>query len=51
MQENPHITRAELAQEIGLSEDGMKYQLAQMKKKGLLKRVGPQIRADIGKSL
>jgi len=39
--QNPGITRRELAEAIGITEEGIKFNLAQMQKKGLLKRVGP----------
>ena len=38
---NPKITRKELAEKVGLSEDGIKFNLNKLKKDGLLKRVGP----------
>jgi len=38
---NPHISRVELASISGITEDGIKYQLNALKKKGLIKRVGP----------
>ena len=41
IQENPYTTRKEMAEVIGISEDGVKYHLSNMKEKGLLKRVGP----------
>ncbi len=42
IKENPYITRKELAQEIGnITEDGIKYNLAKLKKQGKIKRVGP----------
>ena len=42
IKENPHITRKELAQEIGnITEDGIKYHLARLKEKGKIRRVGP----------
>ncbi|MEA3475812.1 MAG: winged helix-turn-helix transcriptional regulator [Candidatus Cloacimonadota bacterium] len=37
----PQITRRELAELIGISEDGIKYHLNNLKQKGLLKRIGP----------
>ncbi len=39
-QNNP-ITRAEIAQAVGLSEGGVKKQLRQLQAKGVLKRIGP----------
>ena len=41
IKENPHITRRELAGQIGITEDGIKYHLGKMKEKGILKRIGP----------
>jgi len=41
MKNNPIITIAELAPVIGVSERTVKYQIANLKKSGLLKRVGP----------
>ena len=39
---NPYITRKEIAQEIGnITEDGIKYHLAKLKKDGKIKRIGP----------
>lgn len=38
---NPGISRIELAAEIGITADGIKYQLDKMKKDGVVKRVGP----------
>ena len=38
---NPIITRRELAELIGLSEDGIKYHLTILQKNGLIKRIGP----------
>ena len=39
---NPYITRKELAQEIeNITEDGIKYHLAKLKKQGKIRRVGP----------
>ena len=38
---NPSITRKELSKEIGnITPDGVKYHLDQLKKQGLLKRIG-----------
>jgi len=39
---NPVVTRKELANIIGLSEDGIKYQLKNLKNQGVIKRVGPR---------
>ena len=38
---NPSITRKELAGEIGISEDGIKYNLNKLVKEGKLRRIGP----------
>jgi len=38
---NPHVTRKELADSIGITNDGIKYHLTKMQKKGLLRRIGP----------
>ena len=40
IKENPQITRKELAKIIEISPDGIKYHLANLKKKGILKRTG-----------
>lgn len=40
IKENPQITRNELAKVLGISSDGVKYHLDNLKKKGILKRVG-----------
>ena len=34
------ITRTELAEQCGISEDGIKWQLGQLKKKNIIRRVG-----------
>ncbi|MBN1696968.1 MAG: winged helix-turn-helix transcriptional regulator [Spirochaetales bacterium] len=36
----PRITRKEMADKLGLSEDGIRYHTDKLKKIGLLKRVG-----------
>lgn len=41
VKENPAITRRELAEKIGLTADGIKFSLTKLKKKGIIKRVGP----------
>ena len=41
IRQNPSITREELVKAIGLSGDGIKYNLNKLKQKGLLKRIGP----------
>ncbi|NOQ55844.1 MAG: winged helix-turn-helix transcriptional regulator [Nanohaloarchaea archaeon] len=38
--EKPTITRKELSKNIGLSEDGVKYHLTQLRQKGIIKHVG-----------
>ena len=38
---NPSISRKELAAQIGITADGIKYHLTTMQKKRLLKRIGP----------
>lgn len=38
---NPKISRVELAAEVGITADGIKYQLNKMTKEGILKRIGP----------
>ena len=35
------ITQKELAAVIGITEDGVKYHITRLRKKGLLKRIGP----------
>ncbi len=40
MIENPKITRKELALELGLSEDGIKWQIGKLKKDGIIMREG-----------
>ncbi len=39
--QNPKITREMLAEEIGISANGIKYHLRQMQKKALIRRIGP----------
>ena len=41
IEENPHITRRELASIIGISEDGIKYHITNLKSMGVLERIGP----------
>jgi len=41
IKENPRITKRELASLIGISENGIKFHINSLKKKGLLKRIGP----------
>lgn len=40
LKENPKANRKELAEIIGLSEDGIKKQLAKLKKEGQIERIG-----------
>ena len=40
IKEKPSITRKELAKKIGLSEDGIKYQLDKLRKNKTIKHVG-----------
>ena len=41
IQQNPQITRKELSDVLGITEDGVKFHLGQLKEKGLLRRIGP----------
>lgn len=43
---NPSITRAELAEVVGISPDGVKYHLQKLTKSGRLKRVGSTRRGE-----
>jgi len=38
---DPRVTREQLAEEIRISADGVKYHLRQMQERGLIRRVGP----------
>jgi len=38
---NPSISRAQLAVEVGITADGVKYHLDKLRKEGVIKRVGP----------
>ncbi len=38
---NPSISRKELATQVGITADGIKYHLAKLQKNGRLKRIGP----------
>ena len=38
---NPKVTRKELSEQIGISEDGIKYNLIKLAKSGKIKRIGP----------
>lgn len=44
LREYPHTSRKELAKIIGITEDGIKKQLANLKKEGMIERIG----ADYG---
>jgi ATP-dependent DNA helicase RecG len=39
--QKPDITRQQLAQEIGITDSGVKYHMKKMQEKGLVRRVGP----------
>jgi len=41
LRENPKLTTAGLAQEVGISAKGVEKQLANLKREGLLRRIGP----------
>jgi len=41
VKENPKITRKELSQKIGITDDGIKYHLKNMQKEGIIERIGP----------
>ena len=41
VEHNKFVTRAELAQQLGLSESGVKKQLRKLQKEGPLRRIGP----------
>jgi len=41
LRHKPSASRKELALEVGITEDGIKYQLARMQQKGSIKRIGP----------
>lgn len=40
IENNPHLTAEELASQVGISRDGVRYHLKNLKKKKLIKRVG-----------
>ncbi|MBF0386249.1 MAG: winged helix-turn-helix transcriptional regulator [Candidatus Omnitrophica bacterium] len=40
MRKDPHITRQELAKVLALTDEGIKYNLRNMQRDGILKRVG-----------
>jgi len=41
IRKNSSITRKELADKVGISQDGVKYHLGNLKKLGIIKWVGP----------
>ena len=41
LMEQPHLSQRELAELLDMSEDGIKYQLSQLKKSGSIRRIGP----------
>ncbi|MBU2565081.1 MAG: winged helix-turn-helix transcriptional regulator [Candidatus Thermoplasmatota archaeon] len=41
IKENPKITREELSAKTGLTIRGIEWNLARLKEKGILKRIGP----------
>ncbi|MFW6048444.1 MAG: winged helix-turn-helix transcriptional regulator [Candidatus Natronoplasma sp.] len=41
MDENPYISKREMSEEIGISTTAIDKNISTLKKKGLLKRVGP----------
>ncbi len=40
IKENPYISRREIAEKVGITEDGVKKQLANMKRTGVIERIG-----------
>ena len=40
IKENPQITYRELAETLGLTEDGIFWNVKQLRKRGLLRRIG-----------
>ena len=50
IEQNPEITRKELAKQAGITEDGIKFQLKKMQDLGLIRRIGPD-KGDDGKLL
>ena len=40
MSENPLITQKDMAEQMGLTEDGIFYQIKKLKAKGVLDRIG-----------
>ena len=41
VRQNPRLTRKDLSDALGITEDGIKFHLARLKKEGLLRRIGP----------
>ena len=41
LKKNPGITRREMAVELGITDNGVKYHLKKMQANGLLRRTGP----------
>lgn len=41
LESNPKATRKELAEKIGLTPDGIKWNLNKLKKEGIIRRIGP----------
>jgi ATP-dependent DNA helicase RecG len=41
VRENPYISKRQMAEKLGISETAVDKNIATLKKKGLLKRVGP----------
>ncbi|MCK5688093.1 winged helix-turn-helix domain-containing protein, partial [Myxococcota bacterium] len=41
VQKDPGITRRQMAEEVGISEDGIKYHLTKMREGGILRHIGP----------
>jgi ATP-dependent DNA helicase RecG len=39
--ENPEITASELSEAVGITPKGVEWQIARLKKEGVLKRIGP----------
>ncbi len=41
LKKNPGIARREMAVELGITDNGVKYHLKKMQANGLLRRIGP----------
>lgn len=41
IKENPHVSKKELSNRVGISTTAIDKNINQLKKKGLIKRVGP----------